>query len=113
MTKRTILSLLLFALCAGTSFPMAADAEKAGYVRYTSVDDTGAISYANCNWESADGCIRASSGTIARAACSAPIIPCPAARARPLRSAGASIPAVGPHSTATSTGSRKIRPWGL
>jgi hypothetical protein len=54
MTKRTILSLLLFALCAGTSFPMAADAEKAGYVRYTSVDDTGAISYANCNWESAD-----------------------------------------------------------
>jgi hypothetical protein len=28
-------------------FPTAADAEKAGYVRYTSEDDTGAISYAN------------------------------------------------------------------
>jgi hypothetical protein len=28
-------------------FPTSADAEKAGYVRYTSEDDTGAISYAN------------------------------------------------------------------
>jgi hypothetical protein len=28
-------------------FPHVADAEKAGYVRYTGVDDTGAISYAN------------------------------------------------------------------
>jgi hypothetical protein len=28
-------------------FPHASDAEKAGYVRYTSPDDTGAISYAN------------------------------------------------------------------
>ncbi len=30
----------------------AADAEKAGYVRYTGVDDTGAISYANQHWTS-------------------------------------------------------------
>ena len=35
-------------------FPTAADAEKAGYVRYTGVDDTGAISYANMRWESTD-----------------------------------------------------------
>jgi hypothetical protein len=28
-------------------FPHVSDAEKAGYVRYTGVDDTGAISYAN------------------------------------------------------------------
>ena len=35
-------------------FPTAADAEKAGYVRYTSKDDTGAISYANMQWRSAD-----------------------------------------------------------
>ncbi len=35
-------------------FPTAADAEKAGYVRYTSEDDTGAISYANMQWQSAD-----------------------------------------------------------
>jgi hypothetical protein len=35
-------------------FPTAADAEKAGYVRYTNADDTGAISYANMNWQSAD-----------------------------------------------------------
>lgn len=31
-------------------FPHASDAEKAGYVRYTSEDDTGAISYANKQW---------------------------------------------------------------
>jgi hypothetical protein len=31
-------------------FPHVADAEKAGYVRYTSPDDTGAISYANQKW---------------------------------------------------------------
>ncbi len=31
-------------------FPRASDAEKAGYVRYTSEDDTGAISYANKQW---------------------------------------------------------------
>ena len=35
-------------------FPTAADAEKAGYVRYTNEDDTGAISYANLHWTSAD-----------------------------------------------------------
>src|SRR5215469_5347649 len=35
-------------------FPTAADAEKAGYVRYTSEDETGAISYANMHWASAD-----------------------------------------------------------
>src|SRR5580704_4923135 len=35
-------------------FPTAADAEKAGYVRYTNPDDTGAISYANLHWESGD-----------------------------------------------------------
>ncbi len=33
-------------------FPHASDAEKAGYVRYTGVDDTGAISYANQRWAS-------------------------------------------------------------
>jgi hypothetical protein len=35
-------------------FPTAADAEKAGYVRYTGVDETGAISYENGQWQSAD-----------------------------------------------------------
>jgi hypothetical protein len=35
-------------------FPTAADAEKAGYVRYTNEDDTGAISYANNAWYSHD-----------------------------------------------------------
>ena len=35
-------------------FPTAADAEKAGYVRYTNEDDTGAISYANMQWQSMD-----------------------------------------------------------
>ena len=35
-------------------FPTAADAERAGYVRYTSEDDTGAISYANLQWQSKD-----------------------------------------------------------
>jgi hypothetical protein len=34
-------------------FPHVGDAIKAGYVRYTGVDDTGAISYANtANWKS-------------------------------------------------------------
>jgi hypothetical protein len=33
-------------------FPHASDAEKAGYVRYTGVDDTGAISYADQQWTS-------------------------------------------------------------
>jgi hypothetical protein len=33
-------------------FPHASDAEKAGYVRYTAPDDTGAISYANQQWTS-------------------------------------------------------------
>ena len=33
-------------------FPTAADAEKAGYVRYTNADNTGAISYANRQWTS-------------------------------------------------------------
>ncbi|MBV8425461.1 MAG: hypothetical protein JO349_09720 [Candidatus Eremiobacteraeota bacterium] len=35
-------------------FPTPADAVKAGYVRYTGVDDTGAISYANGQWQSSD-----------------------------------------------------------
>lgn len=35
-------------------FAHATDAEKAGYVRYTNEDDTGAISYANMHWQSAD-----------------------------------------------------------
>jgi len=35
-------------------FPTAAAAEKAGYFRYTDEDDTGAISYANLQWQSAD-----------------------------------------------------------
>jgi hypothetical protein len=33
-------------------FPHVKDAEKAGYVRYTSPDDTGAISYADQHWNS-------------------------------------------------------------
>jgi hypothetical protein len=33
-------------------FPTPAAAEKAGYVRYTNEDETGAISYANMHWES-------------------------------------------------------------
>jgi hypothetical protein len=33
-------------------FPHAADAVKAGYIRYTNEDDTGAISYANLHWQS-------------------------------------------------------------
>jgi hypothetical protein len=33
-------------------FPTPAVAEKAGYVRYTNEDETGAISYANLHWES-------------------------------------------------------------
>lgn len=37
-----------------TRFPRAADAEKAGYVRYTDVDSTGAISYADMQWTSSD-----------------------------------------------------------
>jgi hypothetical protein len=35
-----------------TRFPRVGDAEKAGYVRYTAPDDTGAISYANRQWVS-------------------------------------------------------------
>jgi hypothetical protein len=35
-------------------FAHANDAERAGYLRYTNVDDTGAISYANMQWQSAD-----------------------------------------------------------
>lgn len=35
-------------------FPTEADAERAGYFRYTNEDDTGAISYANLQWISAD-----------------------------------------------------------
>ncbi len=35
-------------------FPTAADAMKAGYVRYTNEDNTGAISYANQQWTSSD-----------------------------------------------------------
>jgi hypothetical protein len=33
-------------------FPHVGDALKAGYVRYTGIDDTGAISYANQQWTS-------------------------------------------------------------
>jgi len=35
-------------------FPTARGAEKAGYVRYTNADNTGAISYANLQWQSPD-----------------------------------------------------------
>jgi hypothetical protein len=35
-------------------YATVADAEKAGYVRYTNEDETGAISYANLHWESTD-----------------------------------------------------------
>jgi hypothetical protein len=35
-------------------FPTAPVAEKAGYVRYTNADETGAISYANFQWISPD-----------------------------------------------------------
>lgn len=35
-------------------FPTAKDAEAAGYFRYTNEDNTGAISYANLQWQSAD-----------------------------------------------------------
>jgi hypothetical protein len=35
-------------------FAHASDAVKAGYVRYTNADDTGAISYANRHWTSSD-----------------------------------------------------------
>lgn len=35
-------------------FPTAQAAEKAGYVRYTNEDETGAISYANMQWQSSD-----------------------------------------------------------
>ncbi|MBV8245647.1 MAG: hypothetical protein JOZ38_06990, partial [Candidatus Eremiobacteraeota bacterium] len=35
-------------------FPTVADAEKAGYFRYTDADETGAISYANLQWDSKD-----------------------------------------------------------
>ncbi|MDP9110905.1 MAG: hypothetical protein M3M96_04675 [Candidatus Eremiobacteraeota bacterium] len=35
-------------------FPTATDAEKAGYFRYTNEDNTGAISYTNLKWASAD-----------------------------------------------------------
>ena len=35
-------------------FATVDEAEAAGYVRYTSADDTGAISYANKAWQSAD-----------------------------------------------------------
>ncbi len=37
-----------------TRFPTAADAEKAGYFRFGNEDSTGAISYANLQWQSAD-----------------------------------------------------------
>jgi hypothetical protein len=36
-----------------TRFPTPADAEKAGYFRYNNEDKTGAISYANLQWNSA------------------------------------------------------------
>jgi hypothetical protein len=37
-----------------TRFPTAADAEKAGYFRFGNEDSSGAISYANLQWQSAD-----------------------------------------------------------
>lgn len=37
-----------------TRFPTAKDAIAAGYARYTNEDNTGAISYANLKWSSAD-----------------------------------------------------------
>lgn len=37
-----------------TRFPTPADAVKAGYFRYTNEDNTGAISYANLQWQSED-----------------------------------------------------------
>src|SRR5579862_4992492 len=36
-------------------FPTPADAEKAGYFRYNNEDETGAISYADLNWDSSAG----------------------------------------------------------
>jgi hypothetical protein len=38
----------------GKRFATVADAETAGYLRYTGEDDTGAISYANRQWQSQD-----------------------------------------------------------
>jgi len=38
----------------GPRFATASEAEKAGYVRYTGEDDSGAISYANLQWQSSD-----------------------------------------------------------
>jgi hypothetical protein len=38
----------------GARFPTAASAEKAGYIRFTEIDETGAISYANMQWTSSD-----------------------------------------------------------
>jgi hypothetical protein len=38
----------------GTRFSTPADAVKAGYFRYTNEDETGAISYANLQWQSAN-----------------------------------------------------------
>jgi hypothetical protein len=35
-------------------YPTAGDAVKAGYIRYTGEDETGAISYANLHWQSTD-----------------------------------------------------------
>lgn len=35
-------------------YPSAASAERAGYIRYTNEDETGAISYANLKWYSTD-----------------------------------------------------------
>jgi hypothetical protein len=47
-----------FVACAQAAirpaYPTVADAEKAGFVRYTSADQSGAISYANQQWQSAD-----------------------------------------------------------
>jgi hypothetical protein len=35
-------------------YPTAADAVRASYIRYTAEDETGAISYANLHWQSTD-----------------------------------------------------------
>ena len=37
-----------------STYPTAADAERAGYFRYTNEDETGAISYTNLQWVSKD-----------------------------------------------------------
>lgn len=51
-SEKTFVSAIAADLMA--RYPTAADAEKAGFIRYTPEDDTGAISYANLRWQSND-----------------------------------------------------------